>query len=189
MPNLTLTKWERDFRAAAKADDYNILRDHIRFLDLPGKPTSMLRATILMVHATAAYYEIDGRSCHDFLAMQEYNSAKSPTARYMFTFDLWGKAYARLLVDSEIRVMDLADLFNHPWMPYKVTGYHYIWISRTDCTDLTKREMKSLQKEVTNDLLFDYGEDEIDFWFDDSVSKYLLACVQDHEEPEEEDEE
>jgi hypothetical protein len=187
MAKLTLQTWERDFRAAAKDDRYDIFRDHLRLLELPNKPFSMVKATILMVYAMEAYYTIDGRPSDDYLTMQNYNPAKS-TAPYMVTFDLHGHACARLLVDPELRSIDLADLYNHPWHPYKTVGYSQIWISRRDWTDLTKEEMGALEKLVTEDLLFDYEEDELDFWFNDSNPKYLFVNVQDHYELEDEDE-
>jgi hypothetical protein len=87
-----------------------------------------------------------------------------------------------LLVDSELRSIDLADLYNHSWHPYKTVGYSQIWISHTDWTDVTKEEMGALEKLVTEDLLFDYEEDELDFWFDDSNAKYLYVNVYDHYE-------
>jgi hypothetical protein len=160
----------------------------MRFLGLPGKPSSMMKATILMVQASAAYYKIDGRSCDGFFAMQKYNPAKSP-GRHAFTFDLHGKAYARLLVDPETHIIDLADLYGHPWEPYRTVGYSRIWISHTDWTDITKEEMGVLEEQVTYDLRFDYTEDELDFWFDDSNAKYLCVHVQDHDEPHDENEE
>ena len=144
MPNVTLHDWARDFRKAAKADRYDIFHDHLRFLELPGKAISMMRATILMVRASVAYYEIDGRSYDGFLVMQEYNPTKSPDARYVFTFDLHGHAYARLLADPEKHTIDLADLYGHPWEPYGTAGYSQIWISHTDWTDLSKEEMEVL---------------------------------------------
>jgi hypothetical protein len=186
MPGLTLHKWERDFRAAAKNDNYDIFRDHLRLLELPSKPISMLKATIFMVYAMAAYYQIDGRPSDDFLAMQTYNPAKSPNAPYMVTFDLNGHACARLLVDHELKSIDLADLYNHPWHPWKTIGYSQIWISHKDWTDLNKKEMKNLEKLVTEDLRYDYEEDELDFWFDDSNAKYLCVNVQDHYEVDDE---
>ena len=33
---------------------------------------------------------------------------------------------------------------------------------------------------MTDDLRFDYLEDELDFWFDDTNAKYLCVYVQDH---------
>jgi len=180
--NLVLNRWPRDFCAAARNDHYDIFSEHMPLLELPSKPFSMLKATIFMVYAMAAYYQIDGRPDDDFLAMQTYNPAKSKGAACMMTFDLNGHACARLLVDSELRSIDLADLYNHPWNPWKTIGYSQIWISHKDWADLTKKEMKSLEKLVTDDLMFDYDEDEIDFWFDDSNAEYLYVSVQDHYE-------
>ena len=177
MPNLALQDWERDFRTAAGADLCGIFRDHLRFLELPGKALSMMEATVLMVHASAAYYTTDGRSYDDFLTMQEYNPAQSPHARYAFTFDLYGRAYARLLVASEIHAIDLAGLYGHPWEPYRTVGYSQIWISHTDWTDLTKQEMAVVDKQATRDLRYDYAEDKLGFWFDDSNAKYLYVYV------------
>jgi len=180
--NLSIHKWERDFRLAAKNDQYDIFRDHLRLLELPSKPFSMVKATIFMVYAMAAYYQIDGRPDDDFLTMQTYNPAKSPNVPYMVSFDLNGHACARLLADAELKSIDLADLYNHPWHPWKTVGYSQIWISHRDWTDLTKKEMKNLEKLVTDDLRFDYGEDELDFWFNDSNAKYLYVSVYDHYE-------
>jgi len=189
MPGLTLREWEKAFRAAAKADRYDVFRDHMRFLGLPGRPVSMMTATILMVHASAAYREIDGRSLDGLLAMQRYNPAWSTDAPYTFTFDLHGHAYARLLVDPEVHTIDLADLYGHPWESYRSVGYCTLWISHRDWTDLTAEEMSSLEEKVTEDLRFDYSEDELDFWFDNSNAKYLYVSLYDHEEVDDEDEE
>jgi len=181
MPSLTLYTWEQDFRAAAKKDRYDVFRDHMRFLDLPGRPISMLQATILVVRAMVAYHSIDGRRSDDFLAMQQYNPAKSE-APYLVTFALTGRIYARLLVDAELRSIDLADLYGHPWEPYRRSGYSQLWIAHKDWTDLKKKEMQTLERLVTDDLRFDYPEDELGFWFDDSNAKYLYVSVYDHEE-------
>ena len=48
--------------------------------------------------------------------------------------------------------------------------------------------MKTLEKLVTDDLMFDYSEDELDFWFNDSNPKYLYVNVQDHYVDDEDDE-
>ena len=187
MASLALHAWARDFRAAANNDHCDIFRDHLRFLELPGEPVSMLDATILMVVAMWSYYKIDGRPSEDFLAMQTYNPANSTGSDYMMTLDLNGHACARLLVDHELKSIDLADLYNHPWHPYKTVGYSQIWISHRDWTDLTKKEMKALEKLVNDDLRFDYEEDELDFWFNDSNAKYLYVNVQDHYELDDDD--
>jgi len=47
---------------------------------------------------------------------------------------------------------------------------------------LTSRDLVRLEREVTDDLRYDYPEEELDLWFDDqSVEGVLQAVVQDHE--------
>ena len=41
---------------------------------------------------------------------------------------------------------------------------------------------------MTDDLRYDYAEDELDFWFDDSNAKYLSVYVQDPYGPDDEEE-
>ncbi len=153
----------------------------MRFLKLPGRPSSMMHATILVAHAVVAYQSVDGRSSDEFLALQHYNPAKSK-APYMVTFALTGHAYARLLVDAQLRCIDLADLYGHPWHPYQSAGYAQLWIAHRDWSDLTQEEMEALEALVTKDLRFDYDEDELDFWFDDANPKYLCVYLQEHDD-------
>jgi len=193
-----LDQWERDFRAAARADDYAMFREHLgRLLPQehpgqrlrPDEPQSMLEATIRIVRMCSAFASLDGRGQEfgRFLNMQKYNSAEATDARYVFTFDLWGKAFARILVEAELQTLDLADLYGTPWSDYKVVGFHYLWISHPDWSNLTKEELRQLEDGVTYDLRFDYGEDEVDFWFDDSLDEtYLFVSVQDVYESEDE---
>jgi hypothetical protein len=180
MSNLTLQAWEQEFRKAARADGYGNFRDHMLFLAASGRPNAMMRATILVVHAVTVYRKMDGRNPSDFLAMQAYEPTRSPDAPYVLTLDLCGHAYARLLADPQLRQVDLADLYSHPWDPYRVVGFSDIYISHADCSDLTKKEIRKLGKLVTEDLRFDFAEDEIDLWFDDSDPRYLHVHAQDH---------
>ena len=46
--------------------------------------------------------------------------------------------------------------------------------------------METLEGLVTDDLRFDYTEDELGFWFDDSNAKYLYISVYDQEERDDE---
>jgi hypothetical protein len=175
-----LEKWEREFRKAAKADKLVLFREHLRNLALPDEPEKLLEGSILAVRACCAYAGIGGQSSDHFLAMQEYHPSKGSDAKYAFTFDLCGKAFARVLVPSDIRVIDLADLYGHPWWEYEVAGYHFFWVSRTDGNALFNEESEYIEKAVTEDLLFDYTEDELDFWFTDSpVDGVLLVTLQD----------
>ena len=183
MPKLTLQRWEQEFRKDAKADKMAIFRDHLRRLGLRGKPELMLEGTINVIQACAAYAKIDGRSSAPFLKIQRYNPARQGIAGYTFTFDLCGKAFARVLVGVGLKVLDLADIYGHPWYDYKMCGYYGFWITRTDWTDLTVEELVRLEQEVTDDLRYDYSEDDLDVWFDDSrITGALYVHVQNHEE-------
>jgi len=183
-----LGKWAAEFRSAAHADRLSIFRDHLRRLGLPNKPKRLLGGTIQMVFFCACYANIDNHDkyFYRFLKLQKYDPSRAKAAQYAFTFDVHGKTYARVLVDTKVGVLDLADLYNHPWMNHKVVGFEDIWITRTDWAALSKKEKRVLEKQVDYDLRFDYTEDEIDIWFDDSRNKSaLFVHVQDHEEPDE----
>jgi hypothetical protein len=179
--------WEQEFRTEAKADKLAVLREHLRGLELRAKPGLVLEGTIQVVQACLAYMKMDGQSYTRFLAMQTYDPFRSLNAAYAFTFSLFDKAFARVLVARDLRGLDLADLYGHPWQPYKLCGYDRFWIMRADRTDLTKRDCVKLERLVTDDLRYDYSEEELDFsfegvWLDNSQLWALLVRVQDSEE-------
>jgi len=184
-----LDKWESDFRAAAIADGFAIFRDHLRRLDLPDEPQSMLEGTVRVMRMCAAYLAVDNRDgkSSELLAMQTYNPAEATGACYVFTFDLCGQAYARVLVETKVQTLDLADLYGNPWWDYEVVGFSRLWISHPDWSNLTAAEKKQLEEEVTDDLLFDYDKDEIEFWFDDSQDDRLYFDVHDNWEAQDKD--
>ena len=45
------------------------------------------------------------------LRTSQYNPAEATGACYVFTFDLCGKAFARILVETKVGTLDLADLY------------------------------------------------------------------------------
>ena len=134
----------------------------------------MVEGTIRVVEAILAYASVDGQPCEPFLEKQKYNPSQATDASYALTFDLCGRAYARVLVDRELKSVDLADLLGHPWEDYEVAGFTRIWISNPDWSGLTSEELKQLEDDVTSDLLFDYGVDELNFWFDASPDNSFL---------------
>jgi hypothetical protein len=177
---LTLQRWEREFRSEAKADKLAVLRKHLRGLGLRAKPELILEGTVRVVQACSAYIKLNGDPYAPFLAMQAYDPAESPNAAYAFTFSLYGKAFARVLVARELSGLDLADLYEHPWEKYKLCGFDHFWIMRADRTDLEREELEKLECQVTDDLRFDYTEKELGFWFDDSrTDGALFVSVQD----------
>jgi len=88
--------------------------------------------------------------------MQKYQPDNVAAPKYTFTFDLCGKAYGRVLVNTKVGTIDLADLYGHPWWQYEVCGYHEFWISRTDGKAISEEEKTELEMEVTEDLNFDF---------------------------------
>jgi hypothetical protein len=189
MSDSALDRWEQDFRAAARADDHARLREHLERLELPDEPRRLLEGTVALVRACSSYMEMDDREddFESFLRVQSYHPEAAPDARYVFTFDLHGKAFARVLVETKVQTLDLADLYGHPWWDYQVVGFGRLWISHPDWSKLTDEEVLQLDEEVTNDLRFDYTEEEINFWFNQSLDgASLFVCVQDVHEDEDE---
>ena len=132
MSQRAIAKWGRDFRAAAKADKHAILRDHLRRLHLPDAPKLLLEGTVQLVRACSLYTDVDHRvddQLEEFLELQQYNPADASEAQYAYTFDIHEKAYARVLVEPRVQILDLADMFAHTWDDFKVAGYAKFWIS------------------------------------------------------------
>lgn len=177
---LALTAWEETFRAAAKADDFQLLQTHLRNLELPDEPGLLLDGTILVVQVSVAYLAMDGQQVAEFLAQQKYDPSQVSGAPYQVTFDIHGKAYARVNLPASLRPLDLADLYGTPWNTYERVGYSDFWISRVDGNALSAQELADFERAVESDLRFDYGEDELTFWFDpDTLDGVLKVTVQD----------
>ena len=186
---LALAQWEKSFRADAKADDCQILQAHLKSLDLPEKPNMLLDGTIVFVQMCVAYLELDGQEAIEFLERQTYDPRKASDVPYQVTFDIHGKAYARLNLPASLRPVDLADLYGAPWNDYRVVGYCDIWISRIDEVPLSLDEITKFETVVEEDLRYDYSEDELSFWFDpDTHEGVLKVSVQDVYDDEESDE-
>ena len=177
-----MERWGSEFQKAAAADQLSLCRDHLRRLGLSVEPELLLKGTLLVVPTCCAYASIDGRSSDGFLNLQKYRPADAPKAKYAFTFDLFGAAFGRVLAEDINYGFDMADLNENPWFDLKCSGYHRFWVSRTDGQGLTDEEQKLLEEKITNDLRFDYSEDELDVWFSDGEIKGILEVnVQDLE--------
>lgn len=189
---IALAQWEQSFRKDALADNYRILRSHLQSLDLPDDPLLLLEGTIDFVQMCVAYLTLDNQAFISFLDQQRYDPAKTVDAPYSVTFDMHSKAYARIILPASLRPVDLADLYGAPWNDYRVVGYCDIWISRIDGDPLSGDEMSAFEKVVDYDLRFDYGEDELSFWFDpdthDGILKVTLQDVYENELPDLDDE-
>ena len=171
---IALAEWEASFRAAAQADGYRVFQTHLESLDLPNDPSLLLDGTIRIVQMCVAYLAIDEQQFVQFLKQQQYAPCNVPDSLYMVTFDIHGKAYARINLPASLRPLDLADLYGTPWNDYRVVGFCDIWITRTDGVALSTAEMAELEEVVTNDLRFDYSEEELDLFIDPDIDEGIL---------------
>ena len=174
MPKDPFLEWQRKFRKDAAADKLALFREHLEKLCLPGKPRDLLKGTIMAICASCAYENMDGRSYEKFLSTQKYNPAEAPEMKYAYTFRGRNKFLARILTWKKKQFLDLADLYEHPWYKYKTCGYEGILISRTDGKNLNAKEKANLEKQVTDDLRYDYSDEELGFCVDDSSPKGVL---------------
>lgn len=179
MPTDRLAVWEETYRGARKNDPRDVLVDHLDLVGIDANPELLFEGTIKLVRMSAGYLNM-GRSRHidAFLSIQTYNPPPNPEVPYIFTFDLCGKAYARVFVGKgENKMIDLADLFNSPWEEHKVAGYYGFIISRADLKPLLVKEIKSLISMVKNDLYCDYSKDELDIDFTEYNHRLCLRVA------------
>ncbi|MEX1028055.1 MAG: hypothetical protein WD049_08635 [Candidatus Paceibacterota bacterium] len=178
MTTNAISAWRTSIAKAAEADEMKLLREHLRWLDLPDQPELLLQGTLAMVPVTIAYRSIDGRDAQGLLDMQTYDPARATKASYALTFDLFGQAFGRILVDQSLHECDLADMLDAVWLDLEICGYRSFYITRTDGQALATVEAAALEELVRDDLYFDYSEDELAVWFDDSRSRdYLYVDV------------
>jgi hypothetical protein len=178
-PSNAIQAWERKFRAAFERDGGSAFDVLIKRFGLWADAREMLDGTIDFVIATVALAQMDGAAVDEFLANQSY-SGQGSTAVYALTFDLAGRGAARLLVRPDLRIVDLADLYDYPWHRIQMSGYSQLWVSRIDDLDLEPSEIEELDRLVTYDIRFDMNEDEVLISFDhDSYEGALAITVDD----------
>lgn len=183
MSETVFQQWERKFSRDAKADGMEYFRNYLRRLNLPDEPKTLLNGTIMVMQACCAYLHIDNRQLHEFLETQPYLPDESNSSHYAFTFNLHDKAYARILTPLTLKHLDLADLFNHPWNNFRLCGYSGLYVSHTDDSPLTKKEIEDIESAISADLRFDFTEDEVGFWSDPDTNEGILyVCVYDVDE-------
>lgn len=153
-------EWEQSFRAAAQADGYALLSQHLRMLGRDDSPETMVDATVHLVSICGSFSRIDSlqSSWSALVRRQTYDPTESPNSRYVVTFDL-GSSLGRVLV-ADLREVDLADLYNAPWHAHRVAGFSTLWISRTDGGPIAETAAE-LEEAITSDLYFDYSPDEV----------------------------
>lgn len=180
-------EWAKSFRSDAEKDQYSVFRDHMLRLGLPDKPELMLAGTLQMVAMCSAFCTLDGRQkdFKEFLQLQTYDPSLSKKANFAYTFDIVRLTYARVLVATTKSPLDLADLYGVPWHEYEVCGFSGLWISHPDWSPIKKSELRALEKEIMDDIYFDYAKDEVDVWCDvDSSKEFVRVYIQDRSDEE-----
>ena len=176
-----LCEWEAAFRADAAADQCASLMELTRRFDLEVDPQQLLESTIDFVTASISFQSLDGDAGPRGLGMQAYHPDPKAGGIYAITFDICRSGAARVVTSAALIEVDFADLYGMPWQRHRVVGYSEFFISRIDGVDLTSDELADLERRITGDLLFDYSEDELDFWFDtDTYAGALRVGVNDH---------
>lgn len=177
---VTLIKaWERKFRSDFACDCGARFEPLIERFGLEVDAEGMLEGTIDFVAATTSFAVLDGVEICEFLADQCYDG-QAPTATYSLTFDVASRGVARLLVTPRLRFVDLADLYDYPWDRLKLAGFSHLWVSRLDGKALVQSELEELERLVTDDIRFDFGDDEVWIGFDpDTYDKALAIAVYD----------
>jgi hypothetical protein len=180
MPDDAFTQWADRFQYDALKDNMALLRKHLNRVGLPDEPEKLITGTIMYMNACCAYLSIDGRSYDDFLAMQAYHPELDTNSHYSFTFNLFKRTFGRIITPLDLKCLDFADLHHHPWDAFKTCGYSDVRVARLDGNDLSQDEMQAVEKAVTEDIRFDYSEDEVDVWFDQyTIDGILLVYCED----------
>ncbi len=169
-------KWANRFRCEAVIDSAALLRQHLQRIGLPDEPEKLVEGTILCVKVAGAYSENEGRTIKEFLSQQSYRPTLDPDSCYSFTFNLRGQTYARIITPLKDKTLDLADLYGHPWNQFKMCGYSEIRIARLDDTPLSEAEYGNIEKTITDDIFFDFTDDEAYIAFDREAVRGILVA-------------
>ncbi len=178
MAQSAFSRWANQFRRDALEDGMMLLRKHLRRVGLPDEPEKLIDGTIMYMSGCCAYLKIDGHSIDEFLAMQLYRPALDANSCYSFTFNLLERTFGRIITPLHAKYLDLADLHDHPWNDFKMAGYSDFRVARLDDDDLSEDEIEDIERAITDDILFDYAEDEVDIWTDrDTICGVLIGYV------------
>lgn len=175
-------KWANRFRCEAVIDSAALLRQHLQRIGLPDEPSKLIEGTILCVNVAGAYSRNEGRAMKEFLSQQSYRPTLDPNTYYSFTFNLRQHTFARIITPLEAKTLDLADLYGHQWKEFQMCGYSEIRVARLDDTPLSKAEYDQIENTITDDIFFDYTDDEVLLAFDRiAVPGILVAYLLDME--------
>jgi hypothetical protein len=160
-PSALYDRWLRQFLSDAAADDSAAVQRHIDHLGLECSSADLLLGTGQLVAATMAFLSVDGQEIDSFLNRQSYRPGTEGASHYFLMFNMGQGHFGRLIADREITHIDFADLFDYPWEAFETAGFTDVFITRIDGTQMEADELDQLYQRFTEDIYFDYGEDEV----------------------------
>jgi hypothetical protein len=179
-------QWEARYRTAFERDGGRRFATDIERFGLSVTSADMLEGTVDLVIACVALRQVDRLGVSDFLGRQAYDGPHAADAPYRLLFDL-GASAGVVVADQDLRLIDLADLYDTAWPRLQRVGYSGFWVTRSDGRDLEPVEVTALDAAITSDLRFDNAEHEVRFYFDPDTWVGSLNCVvYDHHEEDEE---
>ena len=166
-----LTQWEREYRRAARKDDYRLYERVLNAIQCEHDPKRMMMGTVQLVRLFAPG---DRKRRSDFLAKQSY--ALSPSGpKYLVIVDLGHGYFGCIREDSHhSSELDLADLFECTLPEIGGYGFNTLWVMRADGSAMSLREMRARFTEIEYDVRFDYGKSEVDLEGDFKSIKGVL---------------
>jgi hypothetical protein len=180
MSKNTFSRWANRFRRDAVKDNMALIRDHLQRIGLPDEPEKLVDGTIMFMTACCAYLQIDGRSMDEVLDIQAYRPDLDADSYYSLTFNLFDEAFGRVIAPRDFKCLDLADLHDFPWNDFKMCGYYDFRVARLDNKALSDAEIEEIEDAITDDIRFDYSEEEVELLFDrDAVPGVLVVYVMD----------
>lgn len=178
MPKNTFSRWANRFRRDAVKGNMELARNHLQRVGLPDEPEKLIDGTVMFMIACCAYLQIDGRSMDEVLDIQAYRPDLDADSYYSLTFNLFDRAFGRVIAPRDFKCLDLADLHDFPWKDFKMCGYYDFRVARLDNKALSDPEIEEIENAITDDIRFDYSEEEVEILFDrDAVPGVLVVYV------------
>lgn len=173
-------RWEVGARAAfERGGSPRFLADLERF-ELSLSAIEMVESSISLVLACAAFHELDGPKLSGFLARQALSDQTTQDDSYRLLFHFHSGQLGVVVVDRGLRLLDLAELYDSSLQGDGSLGYLGFWIVRPDGEDLLVNEIADLEKAITRDIRFDYGDEEVCIDFDESWPGALYCATRDY---------
>lgn len=176
-----LESWELSARHAFVQDGGARLLSDIERFELPVSAEEMFDASISLVLACAGFHQDDPKLA-DFLARQALNDQASQEASYRLLFELHSRQVGVVVADRDLRLLDLAELYDYPLLPDGSLGFTGFWVVRPDGLALEPGEIVALEEAITRDIRFDYCDEEVCIDFDESWPGALHCTVRDYSE-------